>query len=203
MIARRAWRMVAALVLATATGVAAGRDQAREADWRKVATTDDRARLRRWRAAWMEALAAARARDAGTTVAADPALFDPDRAVSDAMLPAGRYRCRTTRLGMAGAARASAGWTTCSVAREDGATGFEIQGTPRIRGRLYADGNARLVFLGTLGLGDERRMIGYGRDTSRDTAGLVERIGARRWRLVLPYPHFGGALDLVEIVPGG
>jgi hypothetical protein len=32
-------------------------------------------------------------------------------------------------------------------------------------------------------------------------AGLVERIGARRWRLVLPYPRFESTLDVIEIVP--
>jgi hypothetical protein len=33
--------------------------------------------------------------------------------------------------------------------------------------------------------------------------GLVERIGARRWRLVLPAPHFESGLDVVELTPAG
>jgi hypothetical protein len=41
----------------------------------------------------------------------------------------------------------------------------------------------------------------YGRDANRDMAGIVQRIGPRRWRLVLPYPHFESLLDVVELVP--
>ena len=32
-------------------------------------------------------------------------------------------------------------------------------------------------------------------------AGLVERIGDNRWRLVFPYPHFESTLDVLELVP--
>jgi hypothetical protein len=32
-------------------------------------------------------------------------------------------------------------------------------------------------------------------------AGYIERIGDKRWRLVLPYPRFESLLDVVEIVP--
>jgi len=32
-------------------------------------------------------------------------------------------------------------------------------------------------------------------------AGLIERIGTRRWRVVLPYPHFESVLDVVELIP--
>ncbi len=35
----------------------------------------------------------------------------------------------------------------------------------------------------------------------RDMAGVLERIGERRWRLVLPYPRFESLLDVVELVP--
>jgi hypothetical protein len=32
-------------------------------------------------------------------------------------------------------------------------------------------------------------------------AGVVERIGERRWRLVLPYPAFESTIDIVELIP--
>ena len=92
-------------------------------------------------------------------------------------------------------------WTPCVVATAGGASTFDIVGTLRVSGRLYDDAGARLVFLGVLGFGDERRVMRYGRDGTRDMAGVVERIAAKRWRLVLPYPHFGGTMDVVEIVP--
>jgi hypothetical protein len=50
---------------------------------------------------------------------------------------------------------------------------------------------------------DERRPVAYGHAAGRDVAGVVERIGERRWRLVLPYPRFGAALDVIELVPAG
>ncbi len=72
-------------------------------------------------------------------------------------------------------------------------------GVQRASGRLFADTDARLIFLGTLALGDERRTMRYSRDSQRDMAGLVERIAPDRWRLVLPYPRFGSTLDVIEI----
>jgi hypothetical protein len=62
-------------------------------------------------------------------------------------------------------------------------------------------GQQRMVFLGTLQLGDEARALEYGRDRERDMAGVVERIGENRWRLVLPYPHFESTIDVLELVP--
>jgi hypothetical protein len=43
----------------------------------------------------------------------------------------------------------------------------------------------------------------YGRDADRDLAGWVERVGERRWRLILPYPRFESTIDVVELVPAG
>ena len=34
-------------------------------------------------------------------------------------------------------------------------------------------------------------------------AGLVERIGDNRWRLVLPAPAYESLLDVIELVPAG
>ena len=59
----------------------------------------------------------------------------------------------------------------------------------------------RLVFLGTLALGDETRAMQYGQDETRDVAGYLERIGPQRWRLVMPYPHFESLTDVMELVP--
>ena len=50
-------------------------------------------------------------------------------------------------------------------------------------------------------LGDETRAMRYGIDPGRDMAGAVERIGPRKWRLILPYPRFESTLDVVELIP--
>jgi hypothetical protein len=58
-----------------------------------------------------------------------------------------------------------------------------------------------MVFLGTLQLGDETRSLEYGHDRDRDVAGFLERVGERRWRLVLPYPAFESTTDIIELIP--
>ncbi len=76
-----------------------------------------------------------------------------------------------------------------------------LEGAQRPRGLIFDDEAARGVFLGTLMLGDETRPLDYGRDAKRDMAGYVERIGDKRWRLVLPQPHFESLFDIIEVTP--
>lgn len=174
-------------------------------DWRRVATTADRARLRSWRGAWIAALARVRAGGLTTPIDADPVLFDPDRALADPVPPAGAYRCRVIKLGANGTAmRELTQYPTvdCRVDSVDGRVQLSKVGGPqRPVGVLFDETSSRAVFLGTMLFGDERRPLAYGRDGTRDMAGYVERIGAHRWRLVLPSPRFESLLDVVEIVP--
>jgi hypothetical protein len=78
---------------------------------------------------------------------------------------------------------------------------FKETGSQRQVGLLLADSPSRMVFVGTLVLGDEQRALDYGQDADRDMIGLFERIGERRWRLSLPWPRFESQLDVVELVP--
>ncbi len=208
----RTWFGTAACMMAmtcgsTVVGVrTAGADAPRSSvDWRRVATTADRARLRGWRGAWMDALPQVDRQE----VAEDPVLFDPDRALVDPLPPAGAYRCRTYKLGARagiGPTFAKSGWFACRFgsSEEDGESVIslvKLDGSQRPVGTVFADTDFRAVFLGTMELGDERRPMRYGRDASRDMAGLIERIGTQRWRVVLPYPRFESVLDVVELVP--
>ncbi|MDJ0278013.1 DUF4893 domain-containing protein [Sphingomonas sp. 2R-10] len=172
-------------------------------DWRRVATPADRDRLRRWRDAWLTALPRARTADPGA-IAAQGALFVPDAALTGGALPAGRYRCRVYKLGGAGSAMRdfTAYPAFDCVIRDEGRVRsfYKETGSQRPVGLLFPDGD-RTVFLGTLLLGDERAALQYGQDRDRDMAGVLERIGERRWRLVLPYPRFESLLDVVELVP--
>ena len=59
----------------------------------------------------------------------------------------------------------------------------------------------RLVFLGSLALGDEEQPLAYGEDAKRDMAGIFERIGPFRWRLVIPWPQDGAKLNVFELTP--
>ncbi|MEZ0243776.1 MAG: DUF4893 domain-containing protein, partial [Sphingomonas sp.] len=173
-------------------------------NWREVATDGDRERLRNWRKAWNEALPLAVAADPGT-IAAEPILFDPDRALPDATLPAGTYRCRVYKLGKMGSGLSdftASPAHECVIVAEGALTSFhKMDGNQRPTGLLFTDTKARQVFLGTMILGDETSPLRYGLDATRDVAGYLERIGEKRWRLVLPWPRFESKLDIIELVP--
>ncbi len=177
----------------------------RPTDWRSVASTADRKRISNWRTAWVAALRAARAAGYGDDLVARRALFDPDAALPNPYIPPGNYRCRTTKLGAKSAGLldyVAYGWFSCRVAAEQDIFSFtKLSGSQRPVGLLFDDNDRRQVFLGTLQLGDESGIIDYGIDGERDMAGLVERIGANHWRLVLPYPAFESLLDVIEITP--
>lgn len=174
-------------------------------DWRQLATPGDRDRLRRWYEAWTQALAQARP-VAAADLAAQGSLFTIDAALVDPVPPAGAYRCRTFKLGRKGelgTGFTASGWHACriTVTAEGAAQLVKLTGSQRQVGLLYAADPTRAAFLGTLILGDESRAYGYGADATRDLAGWMERIGPRRWRLVMPYPAFESTLDVLELVP--
>lgn len=198
--------MSASLLVSSVASVAAAAAPETVPDWHRMATVDDRKRLRNWRAAWQEALARARESDAAA-IAAGGALFDFDRAFPGAVPPAGIYRCRVYKLGAKGTAMAE--FTTypefsCRIAGDGTLTEFaKVDGAQRPIGVLFRESAARAIFLGTLMMSDETRPVRYGRDARRDLAGYIERIGDKRWRLVLPYPRFESLLDVIELVPAG
>jgi hypothetical protein len=175
------------------------------ADWRSVATAADRDRLRRWRSVWLDAVGRARAGGASREIAAQGALFDPDLLLADPAPPTGEYRCRVFKLGAKRAGLRE--YVTypahaCRVLADRGMLRFQkIGGSQRPVGRIFRDPGGRAVFLGTLVLGDETRAIDYGRDSTRDMAGFVDRVGERRWRIMLPQPAFESTFDVIELVP--
>jgi hypothetical protein len=134
-------------------------------------------------------------------------LLAPDSGLASAAPPVGDYRCRTIKLGVKGAQKSDYAVypnLRCRVAGSEGGLSLAVlTGPQRSFGRLFPDSTRRLVFLGTLQLGDEQGLIRYGADETRDMTGLVERIGERRWRLALPAPHFESTFDVVELIPAG
>jgi hypothetical protein len=179
----------------------------RQTDWRGVATEADRERLRNWRAAWTDAVAQVRASGRGPALAPMGALFEPDRALAEPLPPAGDYRCRTFKLGAKAAGMPDYTvypWFACRIEREGDVMSFsKDSGSQRPVGLVFRDSDARAIFLGTMLLGDEASPLQYGQDRARDMAGIVQRIGERRWRLMLPYPAFESTMDVIELVPAG
>lgn len=202
-------RVLAALTLslalaACAKGGALDLESPPETRWRMLTTEQDRDRLRTWRKAWETALPKAVAADPAA-ISAGGALFEPDQAMGNAMPPPGDYKCRTFKLG---AQRPGSSdfipypWSACRIGRAGDIPALvQMEGAQRPMGKLYAESDARVIFLGTLELGDEKLPLTYGLDARRDMGGYVERIGTSRWRLVLPWPSFESQLNVVEMVP--
>ena len=175
-------------------------------DWRAIATEHDRERLREWRTAWMEAIRKVDASGQRMALAREGALLQPDVAVEWRDPPPGDYSCRVIKMGAKQPGLLdyiAYPAFNCRIRQEEGMMSFaKLTGSQRPIGHLLPfNGQQRMVFLGTLQLGDERRSLEYGHDRERDMAGIVERIGERRWRLVLPYPAFESTIDILELVP--
>ncbi len=175
--------------------------------WRATATDADKERIRDWYSSWEAALADARAKGHGAEIDREGVLLQPMAALPNAHLPAGDYRCRTIKIGAKGRGGLSYiayGWFRCRVAPEQGLSSLtKLTGSQRPVGLIFPDHLKRQIFLGTLELGDEKMAVNYGSDRMRDMAGLVERIGDNRWRLVLPAPAYESLVDVIELVPGG
>lgn len=176
-----------------------------EKDWRRFVTPADMSKLINWRKTFAAALASANKDGASDSVTREGPLLDPDAALEHPAIPAGAYRCRTIKLGRKGAY--TSGFSErpasrCTVSDASGQMRFAtLDGSQRPAGRVFPGNVWQQIFLGTMTLGDETRAMAYGRDATRDVAGAIERIGERRWRLLLPQPGFESLMAVVELTP--
>lgn len=207
--ARNILGLVAAVMLG-GCGKSSGEEIARTppravADWKQVVTPRDMDRIRNWRTAFTKALAGARAGGHAESMAFEGGLLDPDASLGGDPPPAGDYRCRIVKIGAngtSGLAYVVYPHFACTIADEGEVMSFaKTSGSQRPVGLIFRNDAHRAIFLGTLMLGDEKRAIEYGRDATRDMAGAVERIGDKRWRMILPYPSFESVMDVIELVP--
>ena len=175
--------------------------------YREVISDSDRLRLRDWRKAFEDGLAAARASGHAAEIAREGVLLDPDAALAGPAIPNGIYRCRVIKLGArdpGNPAYVAFPAFTCQARAERGLQHLvKLGGAQRYVGLIFPGDAIRNVFLGTLAFADESRVLQYGQDEQRNIAGYVDRIGPRRWRLVMPEPHFESRLDVMELVPQG
>jgi len=190
--------IVAVVAAASARGK---KDNERVGDWRAQLSAPDRARLRNWRDDWLKAVANARQRGAASRIADEGPLLDPDSAIGFEAPPPGTYRCRTIKVGSQ--AQTGPGFVAYPAVpcRFDPDRFVELAGVQRPIGVLHRDEAKRLIFVGAMALGDEKGAFAYGRDSERDMVGIIEQLGPRRWRLVVPQPRWESLLDVTEIVP--
>ena len=173
--------------------------------WKQVATAADEDRIERLGLAWQEALAEAN-RVAAREVRSEGVLLRPRAGLPRPAPTPGSYNCRLIKLGKA-TAKADAYESFkpffCYVEVEgDLLTIVKQTGSQRPAGRLWEDDNpSRLIFLGSLALGEEDAPRAYGDDPKRDMAGVIERIEPFRWRLVIPWPQSSSKLDVFELTP--
>lgn len=168
--------------------------------WTTIATPGDRARLAALGDSWTRARSAVPRRLAGR-IAAEGALLDPAAALDLPALSPGSYRCRLVRLG-GRAGYASFAPDFCYVDGNGAGLSFTKQtGTTLPGGWLHPDGDRRQVFLGTMRTTPAQIAPPYGTNPARDVAGVVERVGPLRWRLVMTRAGQGAILDLYELVP--
>ena len=173
--------------------------------WMQVATPQDEHRLGRLGLAWQEALAQAR-RNNEADVRKEGRLLDPLAALPRPAPTPGSYNCRLVKLGRSSSrdpAFQSFRPFFCYVEVEgDLLTIVKQTGSERPAGRLWEDDRPeRLIFLGSLALGNEEQPLAYGDDPKRDMAGVFERIAPFRWRLVIPWPQGSSKLDVFELTP--
>lgn len=173
--------------------------------WKSVATAEDKDRLERLGLAWQEALDDAKKANPAD-IRREGKLLLPRSSLPRPDPTPGSYNCRLIKVGKASPKNRS--YETfkpffCYVEVEDDLLTIVKQtGSQRPAGRLWEDDDPRrLVFLGSLGLGDETTPLAYGDDPKRNMAGVLERIGPFRWRLVIPWPQSTSKLDVFELTP--
>ena len=173
--------------------------------WTEIATDADEQRLARLGLAWQEALRDAQ-RGFGKEIEPEGTLLRPRAALARPAPTPGSYYCRLIKLGKATATAVAFERFKpffCYVEVEgDLLTIVKQTGSQRPAGRLWEDDRPdRLIFLGSLALGSEEQPLAYGQDYKRDMAGVLERVGPFKWRLVIPWPQSSSKLDVFELTP--
>ena len=175
-------------------------------DWRSIVTAADRDRYARRDAAWSLALQQARRQRGSGDLNSLGDLIDPDARRPSVIPPVGAYRCRTVKLGSQGGEDGLGyvvyGWFACSIEQTRSGLKFvKLTGSQRPAGLLFPEDDRHMVLLGSMALASEPPANSYGQRPDRDLIATLERIGERRWRLVIPWPQNESNLDLIELVP--
>lgn len=175
-------------------------------DWRGIVTAADRDRYNRRDAAWSLALQQARRQSGSGDLAGVGDLIEPRAARAPVAPPPGDYRCRTVKLGSqggeAGLGYVVYGWFACRIERTPNGLKFsKLTGSQRPAGLLFPEDDRQMVMLGSMALAAEPPANSYGQRPDRDMVAVLERIGDRRWRLVIPWPQVESNLDVIELVP--
>ena len=174
--------------------------------WRSAATPDDVARIDRLGPAWALARSSAARAGFARLMAREGALLEPAAALPRPAPTPGSYLCRLVTFSPPqprGAVLTSYRPFFCYVGVDGDSLSITKQtGSQRPAGYLLDDAEPRrMIFLGSMAQGGRDEALAYGSDPERDIAGVFERVGDFRFRLVIPWPRSGATLDIFELVP--
>lgn len=176
-----------------------------EPRWRAAASPEDVGRIDRLAAAWEQARTQAGRAGFNRLMAREGALLDPEAALPRPAPTPGSYLCRLVRFAPPvprGAVLIAYRPFFCHVGVDGDALWITKQtGSQRPAGYLLDDDPARMIFLGSMALGSRDEAGPYGENAERDMAGVFERVGDFRFRLVIPWPRSGATLEVFELVP--
>jgi hypothetical protein len=173
--------------------------------WRAEASEPDQTIIDQSAASWRLALDSANNNGFRKKVSAEGDLLDPGAALPFPAPSPGYYMCRSIKLGPP--ARSNPAFASfkpffCYVGVDQDQLFLAKQtGTERPSGYLFpAESGNRMIFLGSMAEG-RADPIPYGSDPKRDLAGVVERIGPLRFRLVIPGRQAPWRMQVMEMVP--
>jgi hypothetical protein len=170
--------------------------------WMGIASAADRQRIANISGAWAAGLADARKANFAQALREESELLKSNAALARPAPTPGSYRCRLVKLGGKPAFEKFKPFFCYVEVDGNLLTIVKQTGSQRPAGRLWEDDIAtRLIFLGSLALGDEEAPLAYGDNPKRDMAGILERTGPFRWRLVIPWPQDGSKLHAYELTP--
>ncbi|MCY7279906.1 MAG: DUF4893 domain-containing protein [Sphingomonas bacterium] len=170
--------------------------------WKGIASSADQQRLANVSGAWAAGLGDARRAGFTTALRDDAELVKSNAALARPAPTPGSYRCSLVKLGGKPAFEKFKPFFCYVEVDGNLLTIVKQTGSQRPAGRLWEDDNpTRLIFLGSLALGDQEAPLAYGDNRKRDMAGILERTGPFRWRLVIPWPQDGSKLHAYELTP--
>jgi Domain of unknown function (DUF4893) len=163
-----------------------------------IITAEDRARLDEFDAVRAGALADARSGGAREDLAALDAALAGEPLAFQGFDPVGAWRCRVIKLG-GGLPLVAYPWFNCRI-KDDGAGWFmeKTSGSQRTSGRLYDDGDKRLLYLGAGTVNDDAKRV-YNADPLYNEPAYVERLGPRKLVFQFPSPKFESKFDMLVL----
>jgi hypothetical protein len=174
-----------------------------EESWRELALPEHRSVIAETERLLADAVTAVRAGPFAKRVAAEGPLLSP-AALPHAAPSPGSYRCRLVRIGTPGPrlpAYAATRPAFCFVGGEGEQLSLTLEVPGRRLGGYLWDTreNGRMVFLGTDFAPRAQSAGAYGEPAARNAAGLFQRIGDFRYRLLVRGEGAGSRLDVYDL----